>query len=725
MKKFITIIVTLLCILLHVEILFAGSGDFNADSITDILWRNTSTGQVNLWFMNADGTRSSSKTLLTDISWTVAETGDVNNNGIADIFWRQASTGKVNLWFMNVDGSRASARTLITDPSWTVAGTGDFNADGKSDVLWRQASTGKVTLWFLNADGSRASAKTLITDASWTVAGTCKFNTDAITDILWRQASTGKVTLWLMNADGTRASARTLITDASWTVAGTGYFNSDNVSDILWRQASTGKVTLWLMNADGTRASAKTLITDASWTVAGTGNINADSITDIFWRQASTGKVTLWFMKNDGTRLSYKTLMTDMNQTIVPLPLPSSTPASGSLDTTFGGDGIVTTALGSGNEQANAVAIQTDGKIVVAGYSSNGSNNDFAVVRYNTDGSPDATFGGGDGIVTTPVGSSDDYATAIGIQSDGNIVVAGYSWNGSDYDFAVVRYNTVGNLDTTFDSDGKVTTPVGIGDDQANAVAIQSDGKIVVAGYSWNGSDYDFAVVRYNTGGSLDTTFDSDGKIITPIGSGDDQAYAMVIQSDGKIIVAGQSSNGSDNDFAAARYNTDGNLDTTFGGNDGIVVTSLGGDDYARAVAVQPDNKIVVGGCSDYDFALIRYDSGGNLDTTFGGGDGIVITPIGSGIDIAAALTIQQGNIVMAGVSQNVSNFDFALVRYNIDGIIDTTFGGVDGKVMTPIGSGWDVAYDITIQPADGRIVVVGYFNNGSNDDFALVRYWP
>ena len=146
-----------------------------------------------------------------------------------------------------------------------------------------------------------------------------------------------------------------------------------------------------------------------------------------------------------------------------------------------------------------------------------------------------------DGKVTTAIGSAMTLLRSVAIQSDGKIVAAGYSDNGSNYDFALVRYNTDGSLDTSFDSDGKVTTAIGSGNDSAFSVAIQSDGKIVAAGYSTTVVTDDFALVRYNTDGSLDTSFDSDGKVTTAIGSGDDDAFSVAIQSDGKIVAAGYS----------------------------------------------------------------------------------------------------------------------------------------------------------------------------------------
>jgi len=394
----------------------------------------------------------------------------------------------------------------------------------------------------------------------------------------------------------------------------------------------------------------------------------------------------------------------------------------GGLDTSFADTGKVTTNIGPSGDWGYSVACQSDGKIVVAGYSTSGSNNDFALVRYNANGSLDTSFDS-DGKVTTPVGSSSDYAYSVAVQSDGKIVAAGYSSiSGNGYDFALVRYNPNGSLDTSFDSDGKVTTAIGSSDDYGRSVALQSDGKIVVAGYSYNGSNYDFALVRYNPNGSLDTTgFGMAGKVTTPLGSGDDHGYSVAIQSDGKIVVAGDSYNGSNYDFALVRYNSDGSLDTSFDG-DGKVTTPIGSSsDYGYGVVVQSDGKILVAGYSGGDFALVRYNSNGSLDTSFDG-DGKVTTPIGSSSDYAYGVALQSdGKIVVAGYMWTGSTWDFALARYSTDGSLDTSFDG-DGKLTTPVGSGDDYGRGIALQ-SGGKIVVAGYSYDGSNADFALVRY--
>ncbi len=337
-------------------------------------------------------------------------------------------------------------------------------------------------------------------------------------------------------------------------------------------------------------------------------------------------------------------------------------------------------------------------------------------------------FSVGDGRITTTVGSSSDAATSVAVQADGKMVLGGYSWNGSNYDFALTRYNSSGSLDTGFSGDGKVTTAVGSGDDYGQSVAVQADGKIVLGGFSWNdGSNGTFVLTRYNSNGSLDTGFGVNGKVTTILG-GNDYGYSVTVQNSGKILLSGfnwnENGDGSSNgDFAQVRYNSDGSLDTGFG-SAGKTTTALSGDDYGYSAAVQADGKILVAGynwnVSNYDFALMRYNSNGSLDTSFGG-DGKVTTAVGAGDDYGYSVTVQDdGKILLGGTSYNSSNGDFALVRYNSDGSLDTGFDG-DGKVVTALSSD-DYGYSVAVQD-DGKILLSGSADNGSNASFVLARY--
>jgi uncharacterized delta-60 repeat protein len=408
------------------------------------------------------------------------------------------------------------------------------------------------------------------------------------------------------------------------------------------------------------------------------------------------------------------------------VPLPA---AAGSLDRCFGATGKRSTRIGS-SAQAHAMAIQTDSKIVVAGFGSNGLNNDFALARYNTNGSLDTSFDL-DGKVTTDFAAGMDAAFAIKLQPDGKIVVAGQSFNGpNSTDFALARYNTNGSLDTTFSTDGKLTTDISGGSNSASALAIQSDGKIVVAGYVTvagnSGSSNDFALARYTTTGDLDTTFDTDGIVTTAIGSSSDEAYALAIQNDGKIVAAGFTVAGDGTaDFALTRYTTTGILDNSFYAGGKVTTAISAGNDYATALAIQTDGKIVASGFGgSNNFALARYTTNGFLDSTFDA-DGIVTTSTGIYISDSRAMAIQtNGKIVVAGFSTNDGiKRDFGLARYTTTGALDTSFD-TDGKVATAIGIGEDRANAMVIQ-SDGKVVVAGITTVGSRKDFALARYNP
>jgi uncharacterized delta-60 repeat protein len=402
--------------------------------------------------------------------------------------------------------------------------------------------------------------------------------------------------------------------------------------------------------------------------------------------------------------------------------------APGDLDTAFGGgDGIVTTAISTGDSLGRAVAVDSQGRMIVAGTRIANGSADFAVARYTAAGELDTSFSA-DGKLLTDFGSVIDEGYGVAVDSQDRVVVAGVSVSGSDWDFAVARYTAAGELDTSFGGgDGKLTTAIGPSADSGWGVAVDSAGRIIVAGQSHNGSDSDFAVVRYTSAGELDTTFGTDGKVTTAIGSSTDWGRAVVVDSQGRVVVAGYSYNGSDEDFAVARYTAAGVLDTSFGGGDGIVTTAIGsGTDSGYAVAVDSQDRVVVAGYSDsgsdWDFAVARYTSAGVLDISFGGGDGKQTTDFGSGTDSAYGVAVDSDDrVVVAGESYNGNNDDFAVVRYTSSGVLDASFSS-NGVVKTEIGTGDDKGFAVAID-SEGRIVVAGESFNGSNEDFTVVRY--
>ncbi len=376
--------------------------------------------------------------------------------------------------------------------------------------------------------------------------------------------------------------------------------------------------------------------------------------------------------------------------------------------------GIITTSIGAGNDYALSAALQADGKIVATGYSYNGKDYDFALVRYNPNGSLDTSFDF-DGKLTTTISSS-DVAYAVIVQPNGKIFVAGTT-NTNIADFVAVRYNNDGSLDTSFDSDGKVTTDFNLSQDQGYDVAIQTDDKIVMVGNSGAGYLANIALVRYNVDGSLDTSgFGTNGKVITDVSGGQDQAFSVAMQIDGKILVSGQYYNASPFGLVVVRYSSLGVLDTEFGIG-GKVITPLSSPNAGESLVVQTDGKILVAGSNGADFVLVRYTAAGVLDNSFGT-NGIASTDFGGASDSGYSVALQgDGKILVAGSSST----DFALARYNSDGSLDNSFDA-DGKVTLAIGANGDVAQNVLVQ-SDGKIVVTGYSNNGTDDDFALVRY--
>jgi len=389
------------------------------------------------------------------------------------------------------------------------------------------------------------------------------------------------------------------------------------------------------------------------------------------------------------------------------------------------GPGKAITPVGADDDKAYAIALQPDGKVVLVGTCRTAIDLDFCALRYNANGTVDTSFGSG-GSVTTSLGTSDDWANGVAVQPDGKIVLAGLCVNGATVDFCALRYNANGTLDTSFGSGGKVITPVDTVDDYAKALILQPDGKIVLAGNCFNGTNSSFCAVRYNANGTLDASFGTAGKVITPVGTFTSAASALALQPDGKLVLAGSCSNGTNDDFCALRYNANGTPDSSFG-SAGKVFAAVGtGLDDATALALQPDGKLVLSGYCyvgiNADFCALRLNTNGTLDTSFGIA-GKVITPVGTGNDFVQALALQpDGKLVLAGRCFNGTDDDFCALRYSANGSLDTTFGG-GGKVITQVSSGNDdIANAIALQP-DGKLVLAGSCGGAATIDFCAIRY--
>jgi uncharacterized delta-60 repeat protein len=403
----------------------------------------------------------------------------------------------------------------------------------------------------------------------------------------------------------------------------------------------------------------------------------------------------------------------------IALAVGSAGATPGALDLSFGSGGIVTTPIGA----ASAVALQPDGKIVAAGTAGDWDRGRtfFALARYRPNGTLDRGFGSR-GTVITAFGSIQDGAGAVALQRDGKIVLAGSSAlpPATRGKIALARYRANGTLDASFGTRGKVTTAIGDGpEDYGYGVAVQADGKIVVAGRSRSGPQVVVTLARYQRNGTLDPSFGSGGVVTTVIGSYA-WAQAVVLQPDGKIVVAGTSSDGAQARFALARYDRNGALDPSFGSG-GTVTTAVGSNAQANALVLQPDGRIVAAGLSwngrRFLFALARYDANGALDAGFGSG-GTMTTASGSD-SVAQGLALQvNGKLVAAGFSSPGSppKSTLTLARYEPDGALDSAFG--PGGTVTIQASKAGVAQAVALQP-DGKIVTAG----GGGGGFTLARF--
>ncbi len=345
----------------------------------------------------------------------------------------------------------------------------------------------------------------------------------------------------------------------------------------------------------------------------------------------------------------------------------------GSLDPSFGiaGKAVLVNSNFSFLNMTD-IAVQDDGKIIAVG-SQNNTPKDFVIIRCLNDGTLDDTFSG-DGIAVADFGNTDENAASVAIQMDGKYVVFGDSGT----QLAIARFLPNGNLDTTFDTDGKKTLPgAKVGSDGEGSVAIKSDGKIVIGGSSINtGSPADFVLFQLTPDGSLDLSFDADGKVITDL-DGFDELHEIKLQTDGKIVAVGSATSKSKS--AIVRYNTNGSLDTTFSG-DGILINDFYTDssfEYLTTLAINPTNNsiIAVGVGNIFKLQVYRILSNGNFDTTFSGDGRFEMDFHSDGNDVAIQ---SDGKIVVAGskLTSNGDSFNSILVvRINTVGNLDSSFG--------------------------------------------------
>ncbi len=269
--------------------------DFNTDCRSDLVWRNTSSGQVSIWLMNGTTLMSSASPGTIATAWAIQGVGDFNGDGNSDILWRNTSNGQVVIWLMNGTAMASSANLGAVAAAWVIQGVGDFNGDGKSDILWRNTSTGQVSIWLMSGTTIASSGSPATIAAAWAIQDVGDFNGDGKSDIVWRNTSSGQVSIWLMNGAAIASSGSPGTVASVWAIQGVGDLNGDGKSDIIWRNTSSGQVSIWLMNGTAMTSSASPATVATSWSIKAVGDFNGDGKSDIVWRN-SNGQVSVWLM---------------------------------------------------------------------------------------------------------------------------------------------------------------------------------------------------------------------------------------------------------------------------------------------------------------------------------------------------------------------------------------------------------------------------------------------
>jgi uncharacterized delta-60 repeat protein len=434
---------------------------------------------------------------------------------------------------------------------------------------------------------------------------------------------------------------------------------------------------------------------------------------------SGTTQVQMDFDHTKGSIYTFEVYITDSTNLSSNILIGTS---DGNIDSSFADAGVASYNSSQGlNDGGSAVVVQADGKIVVAGHTSNGMDNDVLLLRYNSDGTLDSTFGT-NGVVIYNNGGihSAEEAYALSLQPDGKIIIAGYTYNFSGIDWEnilLIRYNSNGTLDNTFGNNGVVSTNVD-GEDYGYALALQSDGKIVIAGKTNNFTDTYGCMLRYNSDGTLDTTFGTNG-----VAKHDGIFQGVAIQSDGKIVAAGGSINLTNKgDMMIVRYDSNGTLDNTFG-TDGktqfYVGESSSAQEIAASVVIQPDGKIVTVGFEEgvnNSTLILRYNSNGTLDNTFGTNGVVMYDPTDYPDTLGKALALQSdGKIIITGTSNSLAGM--IVLRYNNNGTLDTSFSE-DGVGIYYGGLHTFCYGDGVALQSDGKIVVTGsssFMDNGDN----------
>ena len=391
----------------------------------------------------------------------------------------------------------------------------------------------------------------------------------------------------------------------------------------------------------------------------------------------------------------------------------------------------------SGNKNDYAYSLQLDdtGNIYVAGYTESASTgDDFAVLKLKPDGTADTTFGTLGVVIVDLSGNNNDKAYSLQLDDDGNIYVGGYTYSGSNHDFAVLKLDSNGNNDTSFGTLGVAIVDLsGNNNEVSYSLQLDDDGNIYVGGYTYSGSNFDFAVLKLKPDGITDTSFGTLGVAIIDLSGGYDYARSLQLDDDGNIYVGGYTDSGSNYDFAVLKLDSSGNNDESFGVS-GVAIVDLSGNnnDQAYSLQLDDDGNIYVAGytaTTGTDFAVLKLKPDGTTDASFGTLGVAIMHPFGFNDDARSLQLDDAGNIYVGGYTDGpeASDKDFAVLKLKPDGTADTSFGTLGVAIVDVFGLN-DDARSLQLDDA-GNIYVGGYTYSGSEPesryDFAILKLKP
>ncbi|MEL6750483.1 MAG: tandem-95 repeat protein, partial [Pseudomonadota bacterium] len=686
----------------ELDALNGGAGDYDGASLTLVRTGGANTDDV-LGFSDGNGITLAGNVLV--------------KNGQSIGTFDTTTSGQLTITFTNANGEVPTSADVDAILSQLTYANSSDTPDASVQIDWTFSdgnSGAQGPGGSQQASGSTTVTITEVNDAPVAAADsdTTTENTPVTIDVLANDSDVdGTLDPATVQITGTAAAGDSLLVagEGTWSVntaTGAITFTPDNNY-----AGAVTDITYTVNDNDGTPSNPATVsvslgaVNSAPTFDAGP---NGSNRIDLSGGRDTPGDV---IVRPDGSFLIVGTA--DVDQGL------ASFLSDGTLDTGFGGSGIVLDSPAVGNESVQGSALQSDGKIITIS-----STTDTTVTRYNTDGSLDPTFGASGSVTfdTIPGTAAEDWMRDVVIQSDGKIVIGGASdWNANDFG-GLVRLNTDGSLDTTFGGgDGIVTeqsSPIGT---EFDSITLQADGKIVAVGHAFTGGSPSFNLVaaRFNTDGTRDTSFGTNGFVETssPLGG---LLYDVVVQPDGKIIAVGNVSDADD--ALVIRYNTDGSLDATFGGGDGIFELDIPGL-QARGLGLdlQSDGKIIMVGeanvSGSFSGMVARLNTDGTLDGTFGGGSNPVITnPPGERASYRDIEVLPDDSILIASQEGSGATADFTAVKFNADGTPDTTFGTVTTSLdATPtfIEDAAPVTLDAAVDVSDAEL---DGLNGGAGD---------